>query len=82
MTLNDARPAIGWGILDHERHPKAAFGQVLEACRPVIVVSDRLPGSVAAGDAIALDVHVVSDLRVPLEGVTCRATLRWEGGEH
>lgn len=82
MALNDSRPSISWGILDHERHPKAAFGQVLEACRPVIVVSDRLPGSVTAGDAIALDVHVVSDLRTPLEGVTCSATLRWEGGEH
>lgn len=82
MALADSRPAVGWGVLDHERHPKAAFGQVVEACRPVIVVSDRLPGSVTAGDALALDVHVVSDLRVALDGVTCRATLSWEGGAH
>ena len=82
MALADSRPAIGWGVLDHERHPKSAFGQVMEACRPVIVVSDRLPGSVTAGDALALDVHVVSDLRVSLDGVTCRATLSWDGGTH
>ena len=82
LSLNDAHPAVSWSVLDHERHPKLAYQAVLEACRPVIVVADRLPGDVAAGDALALDVHVVSDERRLLEDVTCTATLRWPGGHH
>ena len=39
-----------------------------EASTPVIVVADALPHHLHPGDALALDVHVVSDLRVPLEG--------------
>jgi hypothetical protein len=37
---------------------------------------------VAPGDALALDVHVVSDLRHPLDGATVTASLSWDGGEH
>ena len=48
----------------------------------MIVVADRLPAAVAPGEALALDVHVVSDLREALEGVECTATLRWPGGGH
>ena len=54
---------MSWSVLDHERHPKLAYRAVIEACRPVIVVADRLPDAVTAGDTLALDVHVVSDLR-------------------
>ena len=82
LALADAHPAVSWSILDHERHQKLAYGAVLEACRPVIVVADRLPATVTAGDTLALDVHVVSDVRRVLERVTCTATLRWVGGEH
>jgi hypothetical protein len=55
---------------------------MLDACRPVIVVADRLPARVAAGDTLALDVHVISDLHQPLDDVDCTATLRWPGGNH
>ncbi len=82
LSLNDAHPAISWSVLDHHRHPKPAYQAVLEACRPVIVVADRLPEQVIAGDTLALDVHVISDLRLVLEQVTCTATLRWAGGSH
>jgi len=34
------------------------------------------------GDALALDIHVVSDLRTPLTGAVVRAVLSWPGGEH
>jgi hypothetical protein len=47
----------------------------------VIVVSDRMPGHVHAGDALALDIHVVNDLRAPLDGAEVVARLSWEGGE-
>lgn len=82
LTLNDAHPSVSWSVLDHERHPKAAYGAVIEACRPVIVVAERPPAEVVAGDTVALDVHVVSDVRRVLEGVRCTAVLRWAGGDH
>jgi beta-mannosidase len=82
LTLNDAQPAVSWSVLDHERHPKLAYAAVVEACLPVIVVADPLPAEVTPGDAMALDVHVVSDLRRPLDEVRCAATLRWPGGHH
>ncbi len=82
LTLNDAHPSVSWSILDHERHPKLAYAAVTEACRPVIVVAERPPADVVAGDTIALDVHVVSDVHRVLEGVHCTATLRWAGGDH
>lgn len=81
-SLVDGGPFISTSILDHERRPKLAFQAVTEACRPVIVVADRLPASVEPGAAIALDIHVVSDLRHVLESIACTATLRWVGGSH
>lgn len=81
-SLVDAGPAISTSLLDHDRRPKLAFHAVIEACRPVIVVADRLPAAVAPGDALALDVHVVSDVRRVLEQIECTATLRWAGGDH
>ena len=82
LGLNDPSPAVSWGVLDHDRHPKLAYHAITEACRPVIVVADRLRNSLIAGEAVALDVHVVSDLRKVLEEVKCTATLRWPGGSH
>ena len=58
------------------------FQAVVEACRPVIVVSDRLPATVSPGQCLALDVHVVNDLRVELSDARLKAHLRWVGGEH
>lgn len=78
----DAAPAISFALLDHERRPKLAYDAFREACRPVIVVADRLPPTVASGDALALDVHVVSDLREPVEDVRATATVGWPGGSH
>jgi len=82
LSLNDPAPAVSWGVLDHERHPKLAYAAVVEACAPVIVVADRLPAEVNAGDTLALDVHVISDLRKQLRDMRCTATLRWPGGSH
>lgn len=81
-SLADASPAISTGIFDDQRRPKLACASVLEACRPLLVVADRPPAQVTVGDALALDIHVVNDLRVDLDGATCTATLRWAGGEH
>ena len=36
----------------------------------------------APGDPLALDVHVVSDLRQPVEGVVAEVRATWAGGHH
>ena len=46
----------------------------------MIVVADRLPAEVRPGDPLALDVHVVSDLRIPLVRAAVSAELTWPGG--
>ncbi|MEQ1872617.1 MAG: hypothetical protein ABL953_02730 [Ilumatobacteraceae bacterium] len=81
-ALNDPSPAVSWGVLDHERRPKLAYQAVTEACRPVIVVAERMRSALNVGEAIALDVHVISDLRIPLDDVLCTGKLRWPGGGH
>lgn len=81
FALNDAHPGITWSVLDHERVPKAGHAALAEACRPVIVVGDRPPATVAPGEALALDVHIVSDRRIDLTG-TVEVIARWEGGAH
>ncbi|HYI62417.1 MAG TPA: hypothetical protein VEW93_11510 [Acidimicrobiales bacterium] len=82
FCLADGHPAVTWSVLDHRRVPKAGWEALRAACRPVIVVADRLPAAVAPGDPLALDVHVVSDLREPLRGVEATARATWAGGEH
>lgn len=81
-TLADAQPAVSSALLDHERVAKPAWDALVAACRPVIVVADQLPEHVHPGDALALDVHVVSDLRTPLEGVVATIRATWPGGGH
>ena len=63
FSLADAIPAVTWSLLGHDRAAKLAYHVVAEACRPVIVVADRMPAGVAPGETLALDVHVVSDRR-------------------
>jgi hypothetical protein len=53
-----------------------------DACRPVIVVCDPPPPTIVPGDTLALDVHVVSDLRTALEDAVVEATVTWTGGSH
>ncbi len=81
FSFADAHPAITWAVLDHRRAPKLAYHALAAACRPVIVVADRLPATVDPGDDLALDVHVVSDRRADLSG-RIDAQLSWPGGSH
>jgi len=80
FSFADGHPAVTWSVLGHDRQPKLAYAALQAACAPVIVVADRLPEVVAVGDALALDVHVISDLRTPLDGVEVTATLTWPDG--
>lgn len=80
FMLADAQPAVSWAVLDHERRPKAALQAVTEACAPVIITAERPEEMYRPGDRLGLDVHVVSDLRVPLRDCRAEAYVRWPGG--
>lgn len=77
----DGHPAVTWSVLGHDRAPKAAHQALVDACRPVIVVCERPPAEVRAGERLALDVHAVSDLHHAIAGAQVGATVRWTGGE-
>jgi beta-mannosidase len=78
--LSDARPSISFSLIDHERRPKAAYGALRDACRPVLAIADAPPSTVAPGVVLELAVHVVSDLRRPLEEAAVRARATWSSG--
>jgi beta-mannosidase len=80
--LADLEPAISFGVIDHHGDPKPAYAAVREACRPVIVVADRLPPELEPEELLALDVHVVSDLRTDIAVGTVTATITWPQGHH
>ena len=80
FSFADGWPGVTWSVLGADRSPKMAYDALAAACAPVIVVADQLPETVRPGDALALDVHVVSDLRVAVEGGRVRAVLSWPGG--
>jgi len=77
----DGMPAVTWSVLGHDRQPKLGYEALTAACQPVIVVADRLPARVRPGANLDLDVHVVSDLRQPLDDCEVTARLSWTGGE-
>ncbi|HUS41806.1 MAG TPA: hypothetical protein VMY16_03985 [Ilumatobacteraceae bacterium] len=80
-SLNDSGASISSSILDHERRPKAAHATVAAACAPLLVVADPLPADVQPGERLELDVHVVSDLREPLDFAVVDVVASWIGGE-
>ncbi len=80
FCVADGHPAVTWSVLGHDRTPKLGYEALRAACAPVIVVADRLPAQMRPGQALHIDVHVVSDLRAALEGVEVTAELRWPGG--
>ena len=82
FAFADGHPSVTWAVLDHQRAPKAGYEALAAACAPVIVVADRPDASYREGDPIALDVHVVSDLRTPIAGGRVTARLSWPGGGH
>ncbi len=80
FLLADAQPAVSWSLLDHHREPKPAFAALAAACAPVVVVADWPAQRYPPGGKLSLGLHVVSDLRVPLEGAEVSARVAWEGG--
>jgi beta-mannosidase len=82
FAFADSHPAVTWSVLDHQREPKLGFDALAAACAPVIVVADRPEVAYARGDAVALDVHVVSDLRTAIAGAVVTARLTGQGLTH
>ncbi len=80
-TLNDSAPAISSAILDADRVPKFACDAVQAACAPVIAIMDPLPDLVTPGDRLTLDVHLVSDLRAPIDFAVVDVVAGWASGE-
>ncbi len=80
-SLNDSGASISSSVLDHKRRPKAAHATVAAACAPVLVIADPLPADVRPGERLDLDVHVVSDLREPLDFAVVDVVASWSGGE-
>jgi beta-mannosidase len=81
FTFADSAPGVTFSLLDVDRRPKEAFDALVAACRPVIVVADRLPGHLHGDEALAIDVHAVSDLRTALVGAELRARVMTPDGE-
>ena len=78
----DGHPAVTWSVLGHDRAPKARLRRAARG----VPAGDRRRRPAArarstAGQALALDVHVVSDLRTPgRRRRGHRAACTWEGG--
>jgi beta-mannosidase len=81
FSFNDPGPVVSFSVLDHERVPKLAYDVVRRACAPVVVIADRPPDFVAAGDDLRLDVHAVSDLHVDVDPAVIDVVASWAGGE-
>lgn len=80
-SLNDSAAAISSSVLDHRRRPKVAYDIVADACRAVLAVADQPPEAVTPGEQLDLDIHVVNDLREPLDFAVLDAAATWPGGE-
>jgi beta-mannosidase len=78
--LADPAPMISASVLGADRVPKLAWQAVVEACAPVVVITDPLPAVLAPGDEVALDVHVVNDRRSAIVDATLAVSCTWRGG--
>ena len=67
--MHQGYPAVCRGILQYSSQANGQW--------TVIVVADRLPPELEPGELVALDVHVVSDLRTALAGSTVTAEITW-----
>ena len=81
-SLADSMPAISTGVLSYDRVPKEGYRALVAACRPVLPIADRLPPHLHGGEPLAIDVHVVSDLRHEIDDAVTVATVEWAGGSH
>ena len=77
LALAAGHPTAGFSVLDHERRPTLGHAALAAACRPIIVVADRLPAVVAPGQHLELEVHAVSDARIAHSDMVTSVQLSW-----
>ncbi len=80
-SLADPAPIVSSSILGHDRVRKDAYHVVRAACAPLLVVAQPPPDWINPGDRLALDVHLVNDLRTTIDFAVVDVTARWAGGE-
>jgi beta-mannosidase len=71
FMLNDPAPAVSWSVVDWRRRPKAGYGALRDAMRPVLVCAKYPDAGYAEGAKLSLPVYVVNDLAREL------GPLRW-----
>lgn len=76
--LADSSEVIGWGLIPHDGTATPALDALRAACRPVIVVAERLPDHVHPDEHIMVDLHVISDLRNALSEAEVWARWSWD----
>jgi len=81
LALADPAPGATAALFDHERNPKPAWRAFVEACAPVIAVLDEPPEHLVVGHRVALDLHVVNDLRTPVDRLRAVVSAAWAGRE-
>ena len=62
FMLNDPAPAVSWSVLDWRRRPKAAYGVLAGAMRPVLVCAKYPESGYSQGAIFSLPLFVVNDL--------------------
>ena len=77
FCLADGYPSVTWSVLGHDRAPKLGFEALRQACAPVIVVADRLPGACTAGAPLPVPVFAVSDRRIAISDMVASLHLHW-----
>lgn len=73
MSLNSPVPAPSPALIDADGTPTPGYVALREACRPVIVVADRMTRRPDRGQRVRLAVHVVNDLRRDLDDLVVTA---------
>lgn len=78
----DQRFQASMSLVNPDGSTKPGYEALKSACAPVIVVADQLNDHYHQGDPIALDIHVINDLREPITSAVVTASLEWAGGSH
>jgi beta-mannosidase len=76
--LNEPWPAVSWALVDFYRRPKAAYAVVKRLMNPVLASLEYPLRRYRAGDELAIDIWVVNDLSVNLNGCQLEVVL-WAG---
>ena len=81
FMLNDPAPAITWSVVDWRRRPKAAYGVLAAAMRPVLVCAKYPEADYRVGATFSLPLFVVNDLARDLGPLEWNWEVHVDGGK-